>query len=355
MKRPLYREPCLLFVTTDFSNKTRADQHLRANVDHCLDPSRIALGTERQNTHIENRVIIHRESVHSRVEIELVRLQTRQVVGQIMAKLDRIRVLRLAFRCYDVCFERKAVLNDDREGLGAILVRERGERVEEGVFAVGEETNGGFVDDAVEGTKNGEDRSGWNGEAEPHSEIGEEGDVETEACGGLIGLDLVQYERNDFIGKVPIVESTDQKKIEFQLAAQNLARNGREHIRESRRIALNAQLASIIIQLLEARQQSNGQLRILQHIRHHHALHFVQRFREGEHSARCLHSRNCFPVLNELLDVFEQRMNEREAIGSREGVAKHRYHDRLERGCVEIGVGNDGEERVDDLEHARLV
>ena len=212
MKRPLYREPCLLFVTTDFSNKTRADQHLRANVDHCLDPSRIALGAERQNTHIENRVIIHRESVHSRVEIELVRLQTRQVVGQIMAKLDRIRVLRLAFRCYDVCFERKAVLNDDREGLGAILVRERGERVEEGVFAVGEETNGGFVDDAVEGTKNGEDCSGWNGEAEPHSEIGEEGDVETEACGGLIGLDLVQYERNDFIGKVPIVESTDQKK-----------------------------------------------------------------------------------------------------------------------------------------------
>lgn len=128
-----------------------------------------------------------------------------------MAKLDRIRVLRFAFRCYDVCFERKAVLNDDREGLSAILLGERGERVEESVFAVGEETNGGFVDDAVEGTKNGEDRSGRNGEAELHSEIGEEGDVEAEACGGLIGLDLVQYERNDFIGKVPIVESTDQE------------------------------------------------------------------------------------------------------------------------------------------------
>lgn len=48
-------------------------------------------------------------------------------------------------------------------------------------------------------------------------------------------------------------------------------------------------------------------------------------------------------------------MNEREAIGPREGVAKHRYHGRLKRGCMEIGVGNDGEERVDDLEHARLV
>lgn len=36
-------------------------------------------------------------------------------------------------------------------------------------------------------------------------------------------------------------------------------------------------------------------------------------------------------------------------------MAEHRYHDRLECGCVEIGVGNDGEKRVDDLEHARLV
>ena len=41
-------------------------------------------------------------------------------------------------------------------------------------------------------------------------------------------------------------------------------------------------------------------------------------------------------------------MNKSEAIGSREGMAAHRYNDRLERGGVEVGVGNDGEKRVDD-------
>lgn len=143
--------------------------------------------------------------------------------------------------------------------------------------------------------------------------------------------------------------------FESKLSTQNIARYRGNHIRERDGIALNAQLASIFVQLLETRQQPNRQLRILQHIRHRHALHFIQRLREDEHSARCLNRRNGRPILNELLDVFEQGMNKSEAIGSREGVAAHRYNDRLERGGVEVGVGNDGEKRVDDLEHARLV
>ena len=152
-----------------------------------------------------------------------------------MAKLERIRVLGFAFGSYDVRFERIAVLNDDGERVSAIVLGERGERIEESVFAVDEETNGGFVDDAVEGAKNGEDCGGRNGEAELHSEIGEEGDVETESRGRLIGLDLIQDERNDFVGEDSVVEPSDQKRLRIQTLHSKYRSISREsHSRERR-------------------------------------------------------------------------------------------------------------------------
>lgn len=144
------------------------------------------------------------------MELELRLRQIHEAEVQQIAQLLRIGVLRFSLRRNDVGFENIAVLDDECECLRAVVFAETVESFQKRVFAVDEEANGGFVDDAVEGLENGANGARRNREAEAHSEVGEESDVEAEPRGGTIGLNLVQQERNELIRKDQVVESTAQ-------------------------------------------------------------------------------------------------------------------------------------------------